>query len=186
MAKKLISWEQKREILDACGPGGMTVMSASRAYGIEPQTIRRWRRELNASHMQDATESTPAIADIPGHDEAQKPVSSAILDPSQSGTATPPHDPAIGYAIGKRDEVMVKPHGKLPRGDFSFTLVALPKSLKERLEASVSGSKSHAIVGLVNYALQKLEKRNQTLHIYDANKGLELPVSGYVALEEEE
>ena len=63
----------------------------------------------------------------------------------------------------------MKIHGRLPRGDFEFVQVALPKDLHRSLKKTVDGSLNQALIGLVRYALDALNRDRQTLHLFDAS-----------------
>ena len=78
--------------------------------------------------------------------------------------------PAVAYDTSFRDRrYRVKVHGRLPRGEFEFVQIALANDLHQRLKKTVDGSLNQAMVGLVRYALDVLDRDQQTLHLFDAS-----------------
>lgn len=198
MARKDISWRRKLAILKETSEAGATVVGVARRHNLQPQTLRRWRRELNAmspeeqrriaSSPQTTARQSRAEWDayqlsIKGKaflcEDAATSAYSALPAPEFApGEATDdyaPSDPGIDYFLGERDHFLIEIHGKLPRGSFSMLPLALPNDLRRQLEQYTRGSKSQAILGLVRYALDTLHSKGKALHIYNEADGIPLP-----------
>lgn len=198
MARKDISWRRKLAILKETSEAGATVVGVARHHGLQPQTLRRWRRELNAmsSEEQHRIASSPLMTarqsraewdayqlsikeEAPLCDEAATSTYSALpapeFAPGEAMDGDAPPEPGIDYFLSERDHFLIEIHGKLPRGSFSMLPLALPNDLRRQLEHYTHGSKSKAIVGLVRYALDTLHSKGKALHIYNEADGAPLP-----------
>jgi hypothetical protein len=72
--------------------------------------------------------------------------------------------PFFSYTEMPRTSVSVKMLGKLRRGDVTRPIsVLLPDSVLTRLDASIQGARQPSIVALIEYALDTLDRNNQTI-----------------------
>lgn len=187
MAKKIIGWTEKLAILAESKRPGSSVLGVARTRNLQPQTLRRWRREWNSMSAEEREALKTEAESFVEQQEAER--RAAKFEDSQRQLLVgdiPPFDPGevlkegelftpdygIDHLVVPRRKFAVEIHGKLPRGDFDFLPIALPKDLRERLEQEIRGSKSQAIVGLVRFALDALKRERSALHIYNEVHGI--------------
>ncbi|MDO5505674.1 MAG: hypothetical protein Q4F49_05200 [Pseudoxanthomonas suwonensis] len=74
----------------------------------------------------------------------------------------------VSKAIPELDGVLLRIHGRLPTNQGPGFKLTLPQDLHDRLgnPEEVVGHRSHAIVGLLRYALDRLEREECCLHLY--------------------
>lgn len=74
----------------------------------------------------------------------------------------------VGKALSELDGVLLRIHGRLPTNQGPGFKLTLPQDLHDRLgnPEEVVGHRSHAIVGLLRYALDRLEREERCLHLY--------------------
>jgi hypothetical protein len=67
--------------------------------------------------------------------------------------------------VPRTDDKLVRSAGKQSRGNTSQQVIFLPNDLKKKIESRGFGPNSSAIIGLVQFALDELEKQEKTLEI---------------------
>ena len=176
--------------------GDSSKREVCRRHGISEQTFYRWLKQyprakaahealaahdkpgylrlLQAlSYPPEASEGNPDPDDIGDfHEEPADAPTWEQLFPEGKETEVEeiPTTPTVTYDTACRDhDRTVKIHGRLPRGEFEFVQVALPKELHRSLKKTVDGSLNQAVIGLVRYALDALDRDRQTLHLFDAS-----------------
>ena len=183
-------------ILGEALSGDSSKREVSRRHGISEQTLYRWLREYPhakaayealAGHDRpgylrllqalsgppDPSGSTPEDCDISGpyEEPADAPGWEDLFPEGQEASVGEIlTTPAVAYDTAFRDyDQTVKIHGRLPRGEFEFVQIALPDGLHKRLKKTVDGSLNQAVIGLVRYALDALDRDRQTLHLFDVS-----------------
>jgi len=167
-----------------------------RRHGITEQTFYRWLKKYpRAKEAHDAIirsnktgslhllQALSGAPDPPENSQEDCGISSPSEESADSptwehffpeGRETPVEGilmvPIVAYDTAFRDlGRTVKIHGRLPRGEFEFVQVALPKDLHRSLKETVDGSLNQALIGLVRYALDALDRDRQTLHLFDVS-----------------
>ncbi|GAA5007393.1 transposase [Pseudoluteimonas lycopersici] len=167
-----------------------------RRHGITEQTFYRWLKKYprakeahdavilsnktGSLHLLQALSGAPdpsensqedcGISDPYEEPEDAPPWEQLITEGRETSIGETPTTPAVTYHTAFRDrDRTVKIHGRLPRGEFEFVQIALPKDLHRLLKKSVDGSLNQALIGLVRYALEALDRDGQTLHLFDAS-----------------
>ena len=205
MSGKQHSLHEIVQILGEGLDGKSSKREVCRRHGISEQTFYRWLKlyprakaahEALAGHdkpgylrlLQALSDPSGAEDDFPGTDEIddrpEEPADGPTweqLYPEGKNTADREilTRPTVAYDTAFRDrDQVVKIHGRLPRGEFEFVQIALPKDLHRRLKKAVDGSLNQAMIGLVRFALDALDRDHQNLHLFDAS--LPKPQLGWV------
>ena len=167
-----------------------------RRYGISEQTFYRWLKRYpraKAAHEALASHDKPSYLRLlqasshPPEASGGHPDTDDMGDFQEEPADAPTWEqlfpegkdteveeiltiPTVAYDTAFRDHGhAVKIHGRLTRGDFEFVQVALPKDLHRLLKKTVDGSLNQALIGLVRYALDALDRDRQALHLFDAS-----------------
>ena len=176
--------------------GDSSKREVCRQHRISEQTLYRWLRQYpqaKAAHEALAGHDKPGyLRLLQALSGSPEPSGSPLEDCDVSGPYEEPADaptweqlspedremstgeilttPVVAYDTAFRDrDRTVKIHGRLPRGEFEFVQIALPVDLHKCLKKTVAGSLNQAVVGLVRYALDALDRDRQTLHLFDAS-----------------
>jgi hypothetical protein len=89
----------------------------------------------------------------------------ATLPDIAPAPAAPPQPPIVVRAVPKDPKFTVMLDERLPRQDTVLMQVSVPQDIHQRLKYDSMGSMNHVLMGLVRYALEKLDEEGKTLRI---------------------